>query len=598
MSFDGERFEPFWERPQKRHAVAVASAVVFSILLHIILFRIAPPLPIGKPATWKAEVRLPPVQMLDVQREMRLRPDQPEIYRPENPDEYMALAPEREAMKELLDEFFPEPFSEADFADVTEEAPQQADLAPSVERKQWEPRQDILQIEEAIHADDVSVLPRRYQPEVERVAEAPDIALPTDGETEAFFDAVKDEGVVRLAQGDTSVGGAPLVTDIRQFSHDRSVEIEMEKDVSVPEELVESASILDELPEEITTTKPVEQLLTLDIETYTPSDESSWMYFRIRIRENGADALPVLPRDLVFLQDCSESMTRSKVAICKDGLVEWVDTLRLPDHFNMIRFDEAPYTLFAKWMPVSERAIQNARLFVDDMEARGKTDVSASLEEILTFKQEQGRPGLVVFVTDGRPTAGMVDSSDIIEDFTRRNGGRISMFTIAAGSRVNRFLLDMLSYKNRGDSIIVEDKDEIPGAMREMRRQISRPVLMDLNYQFSGLIAGEVYPLTLTHLYLDRPLLLYGRCRKDTEQTVVRIVGDSIDSKRDMIFDLDWDEATQGDSFIQTQWVWHRIYYLIGEHIRTDDPNVMTEIRALADEYGLPVPYGGDIALP
>ena len=78
------------------------------------------------------------------------------------------------------------------------------------------------------------------------------------------------------------------------------------------------------------------------------------------------------------------------------------------------------------------------------------------------------RPATMVSVTPKAITAScpastvsacraMVDSSDIIESFTRANAGAISMFALSAGNRVNRFLLDMLSYKNRGDSLVVAE---------------------------------------------------------------------------------------------------------------------------------------------
>ena len=57
---------------------------------------------------------------------------------------------------------------------------------------------------------------------------------------------------------------------------------------------------------------------------------------------------------------------------------------------------------------------------------------------------------IAVLLTDGRPTMGTVDSSDIIARFSKLNGGEVSVFTVGAGDRVNAFLLDLLGHNNRG----------------------------------------------------------------------------------------------------------------------------------------------------
>ncbi|NIP98520.1 MAG: VWA domain-containing protein, partial [Akkermansiaceae bacterium] len=100
--------------------------------------------------------------------------------------------------------------------------------------------------------------------------------------------------------------------------------------------------------------------------------------------------------------------------------------------------------------------------FIRNMTARGKTDVFTSLQSVAAMERTQGRPVIAVLVTDGRPTMGMVDSSDIIEEFTRVNDGGVSVFGFGGGRRVNRYLLDFLSYKNRGDSELVRELGDIP----------------------------------------------------------------------------------------------------------------------------------------
>ena len=103
-------------------------------------------------------------------------------------------------------------------------------------------------------------------------------------------------------------------------------------------------------------------------------------------------------------------------------------------------------------------------------------------------------------------------------------------------------------------------------ALTEIGRQLRRPVLSDLRYQFTGMENSEIYPKTLTHLYLDRPLVLYGRAPQGKQAIAFRIVGDSVKQEHDMIFKIDWAAAEPGDPDLRNQWASHKLYHLIGRY--------------------------------
>ncbi|NIP98519.1 MAG: hypothetical protein GWO24_35965, partial [Akkermansiaceae bacterium] len=111
------------------------------------------------------------------------------------------------------------------------------------------------------------------------------------------------------------------------------------------------ASLLDERPEEVSPLEAVEDILKLQLATYTPSDDPLAVYFKIHIERKGADALPVpvLPKDVLLMQDCSESMTQAKLDACKMGLHAWLDRLRPDDRFELVGFREDTHRCFGAW---------------------------------------------------------------------------------------------------------------------------------------------------------------------------------------------------------------------------------------------------------
>lgn len=576
----GQAWTP--DRPRPRHVLAALSAVVLSAALHFEAARHLPHFPVGRLAQVREDRRIRSVALGDVKRDLRVAAVRPAQFRPEDPGRRGSGSAAPDVLAGLAD--VAEPFLAPPTPAL--EGRETAMAVPALTEGQgaWSPRQEILEIEEGIHAEDVRAAPRRVSERAPRVAKAPDIVLAAAGDdrTLGAFDAgidgaagPEDLGLDRDAAAQGAGQGAGGASG-----------------------LGEAGDLLGEERDEVTAAKPVEHLLSLATRIYRPADDPETGFLEIRISRRGDNVLPVLPRDVLLIQDCSESMTQSKLNECKAGLREWVERVGADDRFDLMGFREEPYRCFGHWTNSSPVTRARANQFIDEMISRGRTDVYASLEELMKIRRSAARPVVAVLVSDGRPTLGMVDSSDIIEKFRQVNAGRVSVLGVGGGKRVNRFLLDLIAYGNRGDSLIADENSGIPGAMKRWAEEFSRPVLADLEYRFAGLEGVEAYPATLTHLYLDRPLVVYARCARNAEKGILRITGRAGEDLYDMVFDVDVAAAPDGGAEIRTRWVWHRIYALIGEYIETRKPEIMDEVNSLAAQNNLLVPYGGEYPLP
>lgn len=586
MPGPGGRSEAWAERPRGTHVALVLAALAFSLLAHVELLRRMPPLPIGRPAAFQPEVRLPAVRLGEVIRAETAPVPRAARFRPSDPARAVEWPSDAEQFREALEQVAAPPAGPPVAAGVAAAA--SPDAAP--ERRPWEPRQDLLQIDRALAADEISARPRRYAAPAPRVPRAPDVVLPADSVELAAQLAAATAGGPGAAWPEVP---APAAAAPRPVVH-----AAVSPPAAPPAAPREESRLLDEQPAEITPVRPVEQSLFLEMYTYTPGDEPGTTYFQMQIRVRRDDVLPVLPRDLLFILDHSESMTTRKVAFFQEALQAWLGQLRPGDRFGVMGFSAAPVLWHKGWTEAAPAAVREAGAFVTGFRAEGKTDISASLRQVLEFPAGPARPMVAVLLTDGRPTIGMVDSAELIESFTRRNQGRISVFAVGAGQRVNRFLVDFLSYKNRGDSYLVPEDVDILAGTQDLARQIGRPVLMNLAYQFTALPGAEVYPVTLTHLYLDRPLRVHGRVPGPLGRTAVRIVGDAGAERRDMVFTLDGAAARAGDEELRREWARHRIYHLVGEYLRAGRAAAMEEARALGARRGLALPYGGDYPTP
>ncbi len=567
-----------WDKPRARHAVAAATALALSVLMHALILTQFPPLPVGSPPRLDEDGRIRPVILGDVRRHMAETLERPERFRAQDPDVLGAESMDPGAFRDLLEQVLPSEPADLGVALAGED---QALAMPELEteRDTWDPRQDMVQIRERIVPDERAALPRRMVPDIDRTAAGFDVAEPADAV--AMERAARSEGWLRAGAGDgRGWRGTVTEPDKADAAADRTA-------LTLPD-------VLDEAPDEVTDVAPIEQLLALDVATFTEPDDPDHVYFEIRIRRSGAEALPVLPKDVLLIQDASASMTQQAVDRAKEGMHQWLRTLREGDRFDVIAFNDAIARAFGEWTPVDVLTRSRATFFIENMRAQGGTDIFASLQPLLEMDAAADRPVIAVMVSDGVPTVGVVDSTEIIARFSEENAGRVSVFNVGAGRRVNKYLLDFLSYKNRGDAIMTDDAAAISDALSRMAHEVSRPVLANLRLRVAGAPEVDMYPEMLTHLYLDRPLVVYGRKPAGTRDPVLHIVGRSGPEVKDMLFRLDFDQAAAGNAVIRTEWAWQRVYYLVGEHIRTRDPTVLREIRRMAGAYGLRVLYGAE----
>ena len=581
-----------WRSLQRRHLRWGGIAVLASLLLHAVLLLFFPgftmygfvhPRPVDK-------ARLPPVhlQEVTVHPEVAEADRRPPRFRPETARGTAAgeIGAEATAFRREIDEAAVEPRA-LDAGVLIGEQRSLVEPAP-VDRPLWEPREEVLSINQRIAADDKTTHPRRLIPIIPRLSGAQDIVSPADR--------------LDLGSGLVGTGAYYLVDDPAQFAWGRRVGGGGEGGggggVAPPKEILreEPRKPPEEGQDRVAVLKALEKYLKADIYVYRPFADSRYAYCRIEIKRRSDNALPVLPKDLLIVQDASASITEQKLHFCREGMLKVLDRLGPDDRFNVVEFRDATSRCFPEWSPVNPGSLAQAREFIESMRAIGNTDIFGSLQELLTLPRKPGRPVILQVISDGVATAGMTDQSQIIEAFSQENKGMVSVFTVGTYPGANAYLLDLLSYRNRGDTSIVRTgRWDIPAVIEQRVREISRPVLSDVRFRFAGQTYCEVYPVMTSNLYLDRPLVVFGRYSRDAKRLVFQARGQADDIQCDMVFDIDLATAMSGEKDICTDWAWQKAYYLIGEHNRTKRAEIVDQLRQVGKTYGIRIPYKNEL---
>ncbi|MGA0332351.1 MAG: VWA domain-containing protein [Kiritimatiellia bacterium] len=563
-----------------------SSTLLLSVALHLGLFRLNPNLFLGGGA-----VQLPPSRAL--RHEMKIQAVSPERMRSELPrllDTFDLQDPELRATESPVD--LPDPaqnlFAEPELPppEWIPEPARPAEEAPpmSASASAWQPRQEVMAVLEQKVSETLEILPRKTRDIQQDRPQAPDISLPgsepapEDWEpTVLGFEALGPEGDAAAPFRAGISAGLPAFT---------GAGISNLPPPELPGELTPEL----EPREEITGLEAVENLLRLEIRVFDDPEDARFRYFKLQLLPFGMDTFPVLPRDVVYLLDCSASMTDVKLRLAVEGIQQSLGALGETDRVNLIAFRDEVDLFAESGIPATVFGKAKLRTFLTGLQARGQTDVVASLSALQALPRSPQRPMLALLVTDGVPTQGLTDSSEIIEAFTRDNEGEISVFGLGGGGRVNRLLLDFLSYRNRGSSWVAPRAEGLKEVIPQSAREIRRPVLMNLQVQFTGAEAPEVFPQNLSHLYLDRPLILIGRTPRAQSRIAFQIVGTSAKGTHDILFPLDLDQAASGDRSLRQEWAWQALLAELSRSLNDPDPASGARVQELLDTFGLVIP--------
>jgi Ca-activated chloride channel family protein len=302
-----------------------------------------------------------------------------------------------------------------------------------------------------------------------------------------------------------------------------------------------------------------------------------------------------LPKDIVFVLDRSGSMGGDKIEQARNALHYILGQLGEDDQFSIISFNDRLAVWDDAVQPVEDRTVQDARRFVDRLTADGSTDLEAALQtamEILLGTGVRGATRMIVFLTDGLPTAGIADEQLIARQVADTNvalEARLHVFGV--GYDVNTHLLDRLAADNGGTVTYVEPGENLELALTSFSGKIAYPVLTDVEVEFQGLEAEDLYPETLPDLFQGSSLLLTGRYQAADKKVTVRVRGRAGDERREYVYHFDLDK-TGGHDFVPRLWATRRVGALLDRvRVEGESPSLVEEIRDLGLSYGIVTPY-------
>ena len=312
---------------------------------------------------------------------------------------------------------------------------------------------------------------------------------PFGREHNATIDAVEAHIEIRSADGVKTVYSPSHVVGVNRIT-DNHVEVGYEASDAPESDLILYFS---------TDAEPV----SLQVLTY--AEDGSGYFLLLASPGLSADET-VVPKDVVIVLDVSGSMEGQKFEQAQGAAEYILAHLNPADRFDVIAFSTGTDSFGDGLRPATEAAAADE--WVRGLAAGGSTNIDLALNDAFD-RAETGRPTYVVFLTDGLPTEGVVDTPEILDNLEASE--TVSVFAFGVGFDVDTFLLDAIARDHHGTTTYVSPGEAIDAAVEVLYAKVASPVLTGVALDFDGVTVSDLQPNELPDVFRGGQLVVAGR---------------------------------------------------------------------------------------
>ncbi len=363
------------------------------------------------------------------------------------------------------------------------------------------------------------------------------------------------------------------------------------KTFTTPEKLTVKLSSLDSIPNKDFVLRYKVAGKTVKSALVTHHDKRGGFFTLMLYPPESLSYLKRAPMEMIFVLDCSGSMSGKPIAKAKQAITRALRKLQPNDTFQIIRFSNNASQLGPHPIPATPANIRKGLNYVDALRGSGGTMMIEGIKAALDFAHDPHRFRLVSFMTDGY----IGNEAEILAAVHQRLGAS-RIFSFGVGSSVNRYLLDRMAKLGKGAVAYIGLDDSAGGVVDLFYERISHPALTDITIDWGNMQVTDVYPHRIRDLFVGRPLILTGRF-KGRRSTTIRVSGKVGDLTQEIAIGVNLDDSAVTHPGIACVWARKKIETLANQATYDNNPDLPQEIKQVALEYGLMSAYTAFIAV-
>lgn len=316
----------------------------------------------------------------------------------------------------------------------------------------------------------------------------------------------------------------------------------------------------------------------------TVHNGTGYFAHRFRAPSDAAD----LPIDLTMVLDTSGSMSGLKIDQLKDAARQVVGSLDTGDRFNLVSFSSGVQQPWEGLQPADADRRSEAMEAVDRLLAAGSTNMEAGIDAgFSTYAgpnaTSQERLPVLVFLTDGQPTMGTTEPSDLRALARQANEAGVHVFAMAFGSDADWQLVHGLAEDGNGTAIRVPEGQGAEVDLRRFMSQLTAPVLKDVEIRYGPGI--EAMNATAPILFAGSELLVVGTF--DPNRTSIDATVDATSPEGAKTYEVSEPIGEEQASFLPRLVAYHQVRALQDQvDAEGASPELVEDITRLSLEHG------------
>jgi len=332
--------------------------------------------------------------------------------------------------------------------------------------------------------------------------------------------------------------------------------------------------------------------LGLRVLTHRAEGESEGYFMVLGNPTGSAGKEKAIEKDVLFVLDTSGSMRGEKMEQARSAIEYCLKELNPGDRFNVVTFGTEVKSFRDGLTAATAGNLKAAGDFIDEIVAVGRTNISGALARGLAGKPQKGRPRIMIFLTDGTPTAGELVPENIIKSLARMNESKTRIFVMGMGNDVNAHLLDRLAEDTDGSSEYVGPEEEIDVKVAALYNRLSHPVLTGVQVAFGELMTNSVYPRKVPALFRGSQFIITGRYRGGGTHAVT-ISGTLAGEEKKYTCAAEFPgKAAPANDYVAPLWAARKIGYLLQEiRLHGEKKELIEEVVRLSKKFGIVTEY-------
>lgn len=315
-----------------------------------------------------------------------------------------------------------------------------------------------------------------------------------------------------------------------------------------------------------------------------------------------------LAKNVLFVIDVSGSMGGQKIKQTRQAMFAILSQLRSGDSFNIVLFNGGTEQWRRSASLATSENIKEGKAFVDErVEAGGGTNINSALLLALkllanTANQPNsliaGNFPMVLFLTDGDPTAGVKNTKTIRTNVYNENEIKASIFALGFGFNLNFDFLTALSVENGGNSRRIYPDEDATSQLEGYFDEISTPLLLRVRFQYPKEIVDDarVTASEFSQYYEGSELVVSGKIKEGVSSRLMAVNVRGISSNnRDVTYTVS--RTLQSltipsnkvliDDFTERLWAYMKIKQLLVKLLVTDNSEEQARYKSEALQMSL-----------